>query len=62
MTDHLRQFGAVEISRESYQQQLRRAIETPAAFYSEAGGVGSRTPWSASDDAIGSSQSTTQTS
>ena len=62
VTDHLRQFGAVEISRESYQQQLRRAMETPAVFYSEAGGVGSMTPWSSSDGAIGSSQSTTQTS
>jgi leucyl/phenylalanyl-tRNA---protein transferase len=62
VTDHLRQFGAVEISRESYHQLLRRAIETPAVFYSEAGGVGSPTPWSSSGGAIGSSQSTTQTS
>jgi leucyl/phenylalanyl-tRNA--protein transferase len=62
VTDHLRQFGAVEISRESYQQQLRRAIEAPAVFYSDAGGVGSRTPWSSCGGAIGSSQSTTQTS
>jgi leucyl/phenylalanyl-tRNA--protein transferase len=62
VTDHLRQFGAIEISRESYQQQLRRAIEAPAVFYSEAGGIGSRTPWSSSGGATGSSQSTTQTS
>jgi leucyl/phenylalanyl-tRNA---protein transferase len=62
VTDHLRQFGAIEISRESYQQQLCRAIEAPAVFYPEAGGVGSRTPWSSSGCAIGSSQSTTQTS
>jgi leucyl/phenylalanyl-tRNA--protein transferase len=62
VTDHLRQFGAVEISRESYQHQLRRAIEAPAVFYSDAGGVGSRTPWSSRGGAIGSSQSITQTS
>ena len=62
VTDHLRQFGAIEISRESYQQQLCRAIEAPAVFYSEAGGIGSRTPWSSSGGATGSSQSTTQTS
>ena len=62
VTDHLRQFGAVEISRESYQHQLRRAIEASAVFYSDAGGVGSRTPWSSRGGAIGSSQSITQTS
>ena len=62
VTDHLRQFGAVEISRESYHQLLRRAIETPAVFYSETGGVGSPRPWSSAGGAAGSSQSTTQTS
>ena len=62
VTDHLRQFGAVEVSREIYQQLLRRALETPAVFYSEAGGVGSPMPWSSPGGAIGSSQSTTQTS
>ena len=46
VTDHLRRFGAVEIARDSYQRQLRRALETPAVFYSGGGGVRSSTPWS----------------
>jgi leucyl/phenylalanyl-tRNA--protein transferase len=62
VTDHLRQFGAIEISRESYQQQLRCALERPAVFYSDAGGVLSDAPWSPAGGARGSSQSTTQTS
>ncbi len=62
VTDHLRQFGAIEISRESYQQQLRCALERPAVFYSDAGGVLSVAPWSPAGGATGSSQSTTQTS
>jgi leucyl/phenylalanyl-tRNA--protein transferase len=62
VTEHLRRFGAIEISRESYQRQLQRALETPAVFYSESGAVGSTTPWSLSGGATGSSQSTTQTS
>ena len=32
VTDHLRQFGAIEIPREAYQLELRRALEMPAAF------------------------------
>jgi leucyl/phenylalanyl-tRNA--protein transferase len=32
VTDHLRQFGAVEIPREAYQLELRRALELEAAF------------------------------
>jgi leucyl/phenylalanyl-tRNA--protein transferase len=62
VTDHLRQFGAIEVSRETYQWQLRRALEQPAVFYSDAGGVLSVAPWSSAGGAIGSSQSTTQTS
>jgi len=62
VTDHLRQFGAVEIPREAYQRELRSAIESRAVFYCEAGGVASGTPWSPAGDSIGSSQSTTQTS
>lgn len=62
VTDHLRRFGAIEISRESYQCQLRRALETPATFYSEAGGVRSLMPWSPSGGTVGCSQSTTQRS
>ena len=62
VTDHLRQFGAVEIARDAYQRQLKRALETPAVFYCDAGGVASGTPWSSAGGAIGSAQSTTQTS
>jgi leucyl/phenylalanyl-tRNA---protein transferase len=65
VTDHLRRFGAIEVSRPLYRAMLRDAIETPATFYSDAGGVLSVAPWSsvgASGRSIGSSQSTTQTS
>jgi len=33
ITDHLRQFGAVEISREAYRAQLAKAVATSADFY-----------------------------
>ncbi len=46
VTDHLRRFGAIEIARDSYQRQLRQALETPAVFYSDGGAVPSSTPWS----------------
>lgn len=36
ITDHLRQFGAVEIPRAEYLTALARAIELPADFYSLA--------------------------
>jgi leucyl/phenylalanyl-tRNA--protein transferase len=62
VTDHLRRFGAVEIGREAYRLRLRRALEAPAVFYSDAGAVVSATPWSARASPMGSSQSTTQTS
>ncbi len=64
VTDHLRRFGAIEISRETYRRQLRRALEARAVFYSDAGAVPSIAPWAAWPGApsIGSSQSTTQTS
>jgi leucyl/phenylalanyl-tRNA--protein transferase len=45
ITDHLRRFGAVEIARDSYHRQLRRALETPAVFYSDGGALLSSTPW-----------------
>lgn len=32
MTDHLRQFGAVEISRAEYQRRLAKAITLPVSF------------------------------
>src|SRR3954468_19936109 len=34
VTDHLAQFGAVEVPRREYRQLLRAAIERPADFYS----------------------------
>ena len=70
VTDHLRRFGALEISRPAYRALLREAIETEATFYGDAGGVLSVAPWSsrgASGAGTGrpstaSAQSTTQTS
>ena len=69
VTDHLRRFGAIEISRPAYRTLLRAAIDTPATFYGDAGGVPSVTPWSPASpsrssgrSSIGSSQSTTHTS
>jgi len=62
VTDHLRRFGAIEISRERYRRQLKMALETPAVFYSDGGAVLSASPWSSLRGPIGSSQSTTQTS
>lgn len=62
VTDHLRRFGAVEISRDNYRRQLKAALESPAVFYSDGGAVISASPWSSLGDPIGSSQSTTQTS
>lgn len=32
MTDHLRQFGAVEIPKQAYERQLARALRRPATF------------------------------
>ena len=62
VTDHLRQFGALEIAREQYHRELRRALAVPAVFYSDAGAVVSGTPWTASVDAMASAQSTSQMS
>jgi leucyl/phenylalanyl-tRNA---protein transferase len=62
VTDHLRRFGAIEISRERYRRQLKAALETPAVFYSDGGAVLSASPWSSLRGSTGSSQSTTQTS
>jgi leucyl/phenylalanyl-tRNA--protein transferase len=33
VTDHLAQFGAVEVPRSAYKRLLRDAIETPADWY-----------------------------
>jgi leucyl/phenylalanyl-tRNA--protein transferase len=62
VTDHLRQFGAIEIARERYHRELRRALAVPAVFYSDVGAVVSGTPWTPSVETIGSTQSTTQMS
>ena len=34
LTDHLRQFGAIEIDRDEYKRILRKAISEKANFYS----------------------------
>jgi leucyl/phenylalanyl-tRNA---protein transferase len=62
VSDHLRRFGAIEIARERYRRELRRALATPAIFYSDGGAVVSGTPWMPSMGAIGSAQSVTQMS
>ena len=62
VTDHLRRFGAIEISREAYRRRLDQALARAAVFYSDAGAVPSVSPWAPSGGAIGSSQSTTQMS
>jgi leucyl/phenylalanyl-tRNA---protein transferase len=62
VTEHLRQFGAIEMTREQYHRELRRALATPAVFYSDDGPVVSGTPWLPSRGVIGSAQSTTQIS
>lgn len=63
LTDHLSQFGAVEISREAYNRRLKEALKIDAIFYSDAGGrIVSSTPWELTSETMGSSQSTTQIS
>ena len=67
VTDHLRRFGAIEIARPAYRALLRAAIDSPATFYGDAGGMPSVAPWSPAPPSsgrasIGSSQSTTHTS
>ena len=62
VTDHLRQFGAIEMTREQYHRELRRALTSSAVFYSDKGAVGSGTPWMPPRGALGSAQSTTQMS
>jgi len=39
LTEHLRQFGAVEISRRDYEDRLRRAVQLPCAFVDHAGAI-----------------------
>jgi leucyl/phenylalanyl-tRNA--protein transferase len=62
VTDHLRRFGAIEISRETYRRSLRSALAQSAVFYSGAGAVPSVPPWAPAGLSIGPSQSSTHTS
>lgn len=62
LTDHLGQFGAVEIPREAYRRRLNDALQSQAVFHSDGGAILSSTPWVSSSEGIGSSQSTTQRS
>jgi leucyl/phenylalanyl-tRNA--protein transferase len=62
VTDHLRRFGAVEITRDRYRQLLRRALQRRASFYGDEVPSVSIMPWTVSPAASGSSQSTTQRS
>jgi leucyl/phenylalanyl-tRNA--protein transferase len=62
VTDHLRRFGAIEITRDRYRQLLRRALRHRASFYGDEERPLSSLPWTVSAAGIGSSQSTTQTS
>ena len=62
LTDHLSQFGAVEIPRAAYHRRLHDALKVQAVFYSDGGAILSSTPWEERSEGIGSSQSTTQTS
>ena len=65
VTEHLRRFGAIEISRGDYQRELRQALARKAVFYSDAGPVPSDPPWSPPLGralSTGASQSTTQRS
>ncbi len=62
ITDHLRQFGTVEVSRTAYQRLLKRALQQPAVFQGLPGGGESNAAWPLPVGGIGSSQSTTQRS
>ena len=62
LTDHLSQFGGVEISRDAYHRRLEDALKVQAVFHSDGGAVVSSTPWASRSEIIGSSQSTTQMS
>ena len=58
MTEHLRRFGALEISRAAYRKLLAKAVSAPAVFYRELGaGAG---PGGGADDVV--LQATTHTS
>ena len=60
LTDHLAQFGAVEISRAAYHRLLKQALAVEADFYSLGSTVSSE-PGSASDDSPSSSSGSGET-
>ena len=62
VTDHLRRFGAIEVSRETYRRSLRHALATSAIFYSDGGAVPSVPPWAPAGSSTGPWQSSTQRS
>lgn len=62
VTDHLIQFGAIEIPRDAYHRRLQQALDIEAVFYSDGGAIPSSTPWASKAGVIGSSQSTTHIS
>ncbi len=62
VTEHLRRFGAVEISRQEYRVRLRRAIVKQAEFPTAPYSFACRALASESGSSTGSSQSSTQTS
>lgn len=61
VTDHLRRFGAIEVTRDRYRQLLRHALQRRASFYGD-GVTSLSTMPSAASAGSGSSQSTTQRS
>lgn len=62
VTDHLRRFGAIDVSRETYRRSLRYALADRAVFYSDAGAVASVPPWAPAGSSSGPSQSSTHRS
>ncbi|HEX6142085.1 MAG TPA: leucyl/phenylalanyl-tRNA--protein transferase [Geminicoccaceae bacterium] len=62
VTDHLRRFGAIEVSRDAYRRSLRHALGRSAVFYSDLGAVPSVPPWAPAESSTGASQSSTQRS
>ncbi len=51
MTEHLRQFGALEIERADYHRRLKHAMATQADFYGVDGGPGTAAAGAGSGDA-----------
>lgn len=53
LTDHLAQFGAIEIPRSDYQRQLAAALESSTTFYSESVSSGTGSSVFAGTDVTG---------